>query len=175
MLSVATPLNGVSKVTGKPWRASKEQRRCLHPSRGFSPQKDGNAICCWRWQRWGLCSVVGGVIYVFIFSFLHYAGWPLKSYFPSPWIPMASSSLKRGEWWERSSFPVYKQRKALPGQVLFHLLVSPINICNCFSRQKCKENVFPTAEDMKGRMQNVKKCLELLHCFKHKSSLYLYR
>lgn len=64
--------------------------------------------------------------------------------------------------------------KALPGQLLFHLLVNAINICNCFSRQKCKENIFPTAEDMKGRIQNMKKYLELLHCFRHKLSVSTY-
>lgn len=72
------------------------------------------------------------------------------------------------------SLPVYKQSKALPGQLLFHLLVNAINIHNCFSRHKRKENIFPTAEDMKGRIQNMKKCLELLHCFRHKLSVYIY-
>lgn len=72
------------------------------------------------------------------------------------------------------SLPVYEQRKAFPGQLLFHLLVNAINIHNCFSRQKCKDNIFPTAEDMKGRIQNMKKCLELLHCFTHKLSVSTY-
>lgn len=78
-----------------------------------------------------------------------------------PEIPF-SSSLKSSchlprEWRERLNFPVYKQRKFLPGQPLFHLLGSAINIPNYFSRQKSKNNIFPPAE---GRMQNMKTCLE---------------
>lgn len=69
------------------------------------------------------------------------------------------------------SLPVYEQRKAVPGQLLSHLLVNVIKVHNCFSRQKCKENISPTAEDMKGRIQNMKKGLDLLHCFRHNWSV----
>lgn len=88
-----------------------------------------------------------------LFSFFHFfitlVCW--NDIFQQLEILMTPSSPNHGEWWERLSLPVYEQRKALPGQLLFHLLVKAIKI-NCFSSQKCKENVFSAAEDTKGRI-----------------------
>lgn len=93
--------------------------------------------------------------------------------FQLPEILTTLPSPKHGEWRGRLILPVYKPSKPLPGQLMSHFLVNAINIHNCFSRERCKENVFPTAEDMKGRIQNMKKYLDLLHCFMHKLSVPL--
>ena len=143
--------------------------RCLHPSHGFYPQQEGSAVCSWSMTAPGpflCCSLF------FISSLCWFSHW--RPIFHLLEILTTTSSPNHGEWRERLSLPVYKQRKVLPGQLLFHLLVNAINIPNCFSRQKCKENIFPTAEDMKGRIRNMKKCLELLHCFRHKMFVSTY-
>lgn len=140
-------------MLGKSWRTSKEQLRCHHPS--FPLSRD--------------CSRMVPLLCVSLFSFLPYAAFPTA-------IPFSLESFCHlcGECWERLSLPVYKQRKSLPGQPLLHLLGTAINIPNCFSRQKCKDNIFPTAEGMKGRMQNMKTPLEFFHCFKHKSFISVF-